>query len=256
MGRAIVREPRAFLMDEPLSNLDAKLRVGMRASLAAAARAARRDDGLRHARPDRGDDARTAGRGDARRRHRAGRRAAGALRRAAEPLRRGIHRLARDEPRRGDVEGDDGRASAASAVPLDAANGGPPPGSAPVVLGIRPEAFEDGRARGAALPRLRVQVEVLEELGADTHVFLPRRSRDARRSTRVEDDEDATLLATRATLFTARVDPRTRGAAGRGQSSQSTPSRFHFFDARDGSEPSAPDRARPARATRPASATA
>ena len=34
MGRAIVREPKAFLMDEPLSNLDAKLRVGMRASLA------------------------------------------------------------------------------------------------------------------------------------------------------------------------------------------------------------------------------
>src|SRR5918911_4469401 len=34
MGRAIVREPKAFLMDEPLSNLDAKLRVGMRAQLA------------------------------------------------------------------------------------------------------------------------------------------------------------------------------------------------------------------------------
>jgi multiple sugar transport system ATP-binding protein len=33
MGRAIVREPQAFLMDEPLSNLDAKLRVAMRASL-------------------------------------------------------------------------------------------------------------------------------------------------------------------------------------------------------------------------------
>src|SRR6476646_2073970 len=33
MGRAIVREPQAFLMDEPLSNLDAKLRVPMRASL-------------------------------------------------------------------------------------------------------------------------------------------------------------------------------------------------------------------------------
>lgn len=30
MGRAIVREPKAFLMDEPLSNLDAKLRVQMR----------------------------------------------------------------------------------------------------------------------------------------------------------------------------------------------------------------------------------
>jgi multiple sugar transport system ATP-binding protein len=34
MGRAIVRKPQAFLMDEPLSNLDAKLRVSMRASLA------------------------------------------------------------------------------------------------------------------------------------------------------------------------------------------------------------------------------
>ena len=34
MGRAIVREPDAFLMDEPLSNLDAKLRVEMRAYLA------------------------------------------------------------------------------------------------------------------------------------------------------------------------------------------------------------------------------
>src|SRR3954454_2054097 len=34
MGRAIVRTPRAFLMDEPLSNLDAKLRVQMRAEVA------------------------------------------------------------------------------------------------------------------------------------------------------------------------------------------------------------------------------
>src|SRR5262249_28299875 len=34
MGRAIVREPQGFLMDEPLSNLDAKLRVEMRAEIA------------------------------------------------------------------------------------------------------------------------------------------------------------------------------------------------------------------------------
>ena len=33
MGRAIIRQPRAFLMDEPLSNLDAKLRVQMRAEI-------------------------------------------------------------------------------------------------------------------------------------------------------------------------------------------------------------------------------
>ena len=35
MGRAIVREPKAFLMDEPLSNLDAKLRVATRSEIAA-----------------------------------------------------------------------------------------------------------------------------------------------------------------------------------------------------------------------------
>jgi multiple sugar transport system ATP-binding protein len=39
MGRAIVRQPRAFLMDEPLSNLDAKLRVQMRAEIAKLQRA-------------------------------------------------------------------------------------------------------------------------------------------------------------------------------------------------------------------------
>ena len=35
IGRAMVRDPQAFLMDEPLSNLDAKLRLQMRAELAA-----------------------------------------------------------------------------------------------------------------------------------------------------------------------------------------------------------------------------
>jgi multiple sugar transport system ATP-binding protein len=39
MGRAIVRQPQAFLMDEPLSNLDAKLRVQMRAEIARLQRA-------------------------------------------------------------------------------------------------------------------------------------------------------------------------------------------------------------------------
>ncbi len=39
MGRAIVRQPKAFLMDEPLSNLDAKLRVQMRAEIAGLQRA-------------------------------------------------------------------------------------------------------------------------------------------------------------------------------------------------------------------------
>ena len=61
MGRAMVREPRAFLMDEPLSNLDAKLRVQMRSQLSAPARAPGHDDRLRHPRPGRGHDAGPAG---------------------------------------------------------------------------------------------------------------------------------------------------------------------------------------------------
>ena len=102
MGRAIIREPKAFLMDEPLSNLDAKLRVGMRASLAQLHRAARRYQRLRDARSDRGDDARSTSRGDARRADRPGRRAATALPGPEGSLRGNVHRLAVDEPGGGD----------------------------------------------------------------------------------------------------------------------------------------------------------
>ena len=57
MGRAIVREPSVFLFDEPLSNLDAKLRAHMRIELALLHRAPGQDHHLRHPRPGRGDDA-------------------------------------------------------------------------------------------------------------------------------------------------------------------------------------------------------
>ena len=76
MGRAIVRQPHAFLMDEPLSNLDAKLRVQMRAEIARIQQRAGRHHHLRHARPDRGDDD-----GRPRRRPAEGRAAAGRRRR-------------------------------------------------------------------------------------------------------------------------------------------------------------------------------
>ena len=54
--RAIVREPQVFLLDEPLSNLDAKLRVKTRAEIGKLHSALGHDDRLRHPRPDRGDD--------------------------------------------------------------------------------------------------------------------------------------------------------------------------------------------------------
>ena len=56
MGRAIVREPKVFLMDEPLSNLDAKLRVQMRAEVSQHPAPPGCHDPVRHPRPNRGDD--------------------------------------------------------------------------------------------------------------------------------------------------------------------------------------------------------
>ena len=101
MGRAIVREPQAFLMDEPLSNLDAKLRVQMRAEIAKLQHELGDDDDLRHPRPGRGDDDGRPRRRPERRPAPAGGHAAGALRRAGEPVRRRLHRHAADEPARG-----------------------------------------------------------------------------------------------------------------------------------------------------------
>ena len=73
IGRAIVREPEVFLFDEPLSNLDAELRVQMRVELARLHAELGGDDDLRDPRPGRGDDARRPHRRAARRPGRADR---------------------------------------------------------------------------------------------------------------------------------------------------------------------------------------
>ena len=58
LARAIVRQPTVYLMDEPLSNLDAQLRLQTRTELKRLHQRARHDHDLRHARSGRGDDAR------------------------------------------------------------------------------------------------------------------------------------------------------------------------------------------------------
>ena len=63
LARALVREPDVFLLDEPLSNLDAQLRVNMRAELKELHQRVGGDDGLRHARPGGGTDTGRPGRG-------------------------------------------------------------------------------------------------------------------------------------------------------------------------------------------------
>ena len=107
MGRAIVREPQAFLMDEPLSNLDAKLRVEMRAEIARIQRDLNATTiYVTH------DQIEAMTLGDRVGVMRGGLlqqvdRPARALRAARQPLRRRVHRLAGDEPRRrGDRQGE------------------------------------------------------------------------------------------------------------------------------------------------------
>ena len=100
LGRALVRDPRAFLMDEPLTNLDLKLRVEMRTELTRIHRSLGQDVPLRHQRPGRGDVDGRPGRGPARGHGPAGRLADGDLRPPGEPLGGDVRRLAADEPAR------------------------------------------------------------------------------------------------------------------------------------------------------------
>ena len=58
IGRALVRRPKAMLMDEPIGALDAKLREEMRAEIKRLHLEAGLDHDLRHARPGRGDEPR------------------------------------------------------------------------------------------------------------------------------------------------------------------------------------------------------
>ena len=101
MGRAIVRDPKVFLFDEPLSNLDAKLRVQMRAEIKALHQ--RLKTTTVYVTHDQIEAMTMADRivvmHDGA--HRADRHAARALRPAGQPVRRAVHRLAGDERRQG-----------------------------------------------------------------------------------------------------------------------------------------------------------
>ena len=104
-----------------------------------------------------------------------------------------------------------------------------------VVLGMRPESFEDSALAPPELPRVEAEIEVLEELGSDVHVFFhvdaPRIAAEAL----VEASEDeATLLAEEKALFNARVDPRTKAEIGSRLRLAIDPHRFHFFDPKTG----------------------
>jgi len=231
MGRAIVREPKAFLMDEPLSNLDAKLRVGMRASLSELhARLGVTTVYVTHDQVE----AMTLGQRVA-------------VMRDGRILQIDRPQKLYEEPQDLFVAAFIG-SPAMNLVDAEIVNGDvifgqfrvplepqrrPPQAGGKVVLGIRPESFEDASCAAPGLPTIEVSVAVLEELGADSHVFF---RVDAPRITAelLEAQDEATLLAEPTALFSGRVDPKTRARVGDRLALAVDPSAFYFFDRESG----------------------
>ena len=230
MGRAMVREPQVYLMDEPLSNLDAKLRVGMRASLAELhARLGVTTIYVTHDQTE----AMTLGQRVA-------------VLREGRIVQVDAPQTLYAKPRNVFVAAFIGSPSmnlveavvdadvvrfGGYAVPLDPERR-PPTG--PVVLGIRPEAFEDAAFADPRLPRLDVHVDVLEQLGADTHACFRVQARAPQLDLGIEGDE-VSLLTQETTLFTARLDPRSEAHQRSALALAVDPAAFHFFDVHDGS---------------------
>jgi multiple sugar transport system ATP-binding protein len=98
------------------------------------------------------------------------------------------------------------------------------------VLGIRPEGFEDAAFSSPDLPTIDVSVTVLEELGADAHVFFLLDARRVSAESLEAGTDDATLVVEPRVLVNARVDPRTNARVGATMRLAVDPARFHFFD--------------------------
>jgi multiple sugar transport system ATP-binding protein len=222
MGRAIVRQPQAFLLDEPLSNLDAKLRVGMRASLAQLHQ--RLGVTTVYVTHDQ-TEAMTLGQRVA--------------------VMRDGHILQCDTPQElyarprdvfiaafigspamnlveASVDGDVLRFGQ-YALPVHGA-----PGRDRLILGIRPEAFRLASA-APGLPAIAARVEVVEELGSDTHLFFfvdaPPMTAEV-----LESTSDEGFLAADRALFTARVEGGARVAVGSTVDLAVDPERLQYFD--------------------------
>ena len=232
MGRAIIREPKAFLMDEPLSNLDAKLRVGMRASLAQLhARLSVTTVYVTHDQTE----AMTLGQRVAVMRD-------GRVVQVDVP--QSLYRTPCDlfvaafigSPSMNLVEATvhaDEIAFGQFRVLLDPRRR-PAPGIDRVVLGVRPEAFDDAAFAQPHLPRLEVRVDVLEELGSDTHAFFRVAAPRVTVESRDADEDGAGLLVEDDSLFTARVDPATTALVGSSLQLAVDPASFYFFDVETG----------------------
>ena len=235
MGRAIVREPAAYLMDEPLSNLDAKLRVGMRTSLQQLHK--RLGTTTVYVTHDQ-VEAMTLGQRVAVMRD-------GRMQQVDAPQK------LYDEPRNVFVAafigspamnlvetdvGGDAIGLGGFSIPLARERRPRFARSGHAIVGIRPEAFEDSDFAPSGLPQIDVRVHVLEELGSDVFVFFEVDAAPVTVEGAVTDEpeDEAGLLAEERTqaLFAARVDARTKARVGEMLRLSVDPSRLYFFSPR------------------------
>src|SRR5713226_9121660 len=233
MGRAIIRHPQAFLMDEPLSNLDAKLRVSMRAELAKLHK--RLGVTTLYVTHDQ-VEAMTLG-------QRVAVLLDGTLQQVDTPHVL-FHHPANlfvaafiGSPSMNLVDAHvQGTTVQFAGFELQLPASSPMAGAnRKLILGIRPTDFEHAAA-APDLPRIRVRVDVVEDLGSESHLVFainaPRVSADAvRAATETSDDDEGKLFADdQRAIFTACVDPRQAIGAGTEVELAVDPTRFHFFD--------------------------
>jgi multiple sugar transport system ATP-binding protein len=250
MGRAIVREPKGFLMDEPLSNLDAKLRVQMRAEV----RRIQRELGVTTMYVTH-DQIEAMTMGD-----------------WVAVLKRGVLQQW-DRPQQlysrpanlfvagfigspamnlveAQLAGDDGglwielpgtrvAVDPPARAPLAAYRG------RPVVVGIRPEAFRAaGASDGAAMaaPRLRVVPDLCEAMGPDVYVHfaieappvLTEDIRELAADAGVAAEELEREAGEPRSVWVARVSPDARPGEGEALELVLDARKLHFFDPRTG----------------------
>ncbi len=240
MGRAIVREPRAFLMDEPLSNLDAKLRVQMRAEIARIQR--RLGTTTLYVTHDQIEAMTMADRVAVMNR--------GVLQQVATPA--GLY----DRPDNLFVAGFIGAppmnlfktviVARDAGMCLQLGSQSLEIGARPelegwvgreVVVGIRAEDIEDAVLAGPRSPsqRLRVDVDLVEHLGSDLLVHAMIDAVNAS-SSRVLDTAEMTLPVAGSSgggCIVARCNPRSRIAAGDSVDMAIDVDRLHLFDPLD-----------------------
>ncbi len=208
MGRAIVRQPSVYLMDEPLSNLDAQLRVQMRADIAALQ--SRLGTTTVYVTHDQ-SEAMTLG-------HRVAVLKDGLLQQCDAP------RALYERPVNAFVAsfigspsmnlctidcGSNGTVSLGG-TPVELPAGTRLAGRRSIVVGLRPEALE------LAPDGLAARVEVVEELGADAYVFCIAETGDGE------------------TKLVARVDARDRPMRGERVNLRPRPGAAHVFDCESG----------------------